>query len=146
MTGPNGSGWPRDPRGRPLDHVGIAVHRLDDAAYWALLGIPAGEDESLPAQGVAVRWLHAGPVAIELLAPLDEEGPLARFLARRGPGLHHVALRVDDLPAELSRLEAEGAELVDRAPRPGGGGSRVAFLHPRWSGGVLVELVEPPRG
>lgn len=138
---------PSDPRGRPLHHVGIAVHRLDEASEpWTALGLVARDDERLPHQGVIVRWLAAGPVAVELLAPLGEGGPVARFLARRGAGLHHVALKVDDLAAELARLERSGAELIDRAPRPGHGGTRVAFLHPTWSGGVLVELVETPGG
>ncbi|MDZ7707138.1 MAG: methylmalonyl-CoA epimerase [Trueperaceae bacterium] len=130
--------------GLPIDHVGIAVRDLDEgAAPWSQLGLPALDDETVPEQGVRVRLLRAGDAAIELLAPLDDTSQLARFLERRGPGVHHVAFRVDDVDAELARLLAEGARAVDLAPRPGRAGSRVAFLHPSWAGGVLVELVQP---
>ncbi len=130
--------------GLPIDHVGVAVHDLDDgAAPWSLLGLPAADDETVPDQGVRVRMLRAGDTEVELLAPLDDSSPIARFLSRRGPGVHHVAFRVEDVEAELARLLREGARAVDLAPRPGRAGSRVAFLHPSWAGGVLVELVQP---
>lgn len=130
--------------GLPIDHVGVAVHDLDEgAAPWSLLGLPTTDDETVPEQGVRVRMLRAGDSEVELLAPLDASSPIARFLARRGPGVHHVALRVDDVDAELARLLREGARAVDLAPRPGRAGSRVAFLHPSWAGGVLIELVQP---
>jgi methylmalonyl-CoA/ethylmalonyl-CoA epimerase len=129
--------------GRRLDHVGIAVASLEAAGPYAALGwVPAGPDETIPAQGVVVRMLRGGDPAIELLAPTSPDTPVGRFLARRGPGLHHLAFAVDDLPAEMDRLRALGATFVDPGPRPGRGGSRVAFLHPSWTGGVLVELVE----
>jgi methylmalonyl-CoA/ethylmalonyl-CoA epimerase len=133
--------------GLPLDHVGIAVPDLGAGTAYAALGwTPDGPDGDVPAQGVRVRMLRGGPgPALELLAPLDGaggDGPIARFLARRGPGLHHVAFAVPDLDAAMARLAADGAPFLDAAPRPGFGGHRVAFLHPRWSGGVLVELVE----
>ncbi len=130
--------------GRPLDHVAIAVASLDAADTYALLGWTAiGDDERVAGQGVRVRLLRggAGP-ALELLEPTDPSGPVGRFLTRRGPGLHHVAFAVDDLDAEVERLLAAGARFVDPTPRPGHGGSRVVFLHPSGSGGVLVELVE----
>lgn len=130
---------------RPLDHVGIAVADLDAAAAaYAALGWQAEDgDEAVPAQGVRVRMLRGGPgPGLELLAPVGADGPVARFLERRGPGLHHVAYAVADLDAEMARLRALDAPFVDAAPRPGHGGTRVAFLHPRWTGGVLVELVE----
>lgn len=130
--------------GLPIDHVGIAVADLERAAQpWTLLGLPVVEDELLPEQGVRVRLLRAGDGWIELLAPLGDEGPVARFLARHGPGLHHVALRVDDVGRELDRLVATGARAIDATPRRGRGGSLVAFLHPGWADGVLIELVQP---
>lgn len=130
----------------PLDHVAVAVASLDDGAAYAALGwVADGPDEVVAAQGVAVRVLRGpqGP-ALELLAPLGPDTPVGRFLARRGPGLHHLAYRVTDLEAEVARLAALGGAFVDAAPRPGRGGSRVVFLHPRWTGGVLVELVAHP--
>lgn len=134
----------RGAAGLAIDHVGIAVHDLDEGvAPWSLLGLPVVDDEVVPEQGVRVRLLRAGDAAVELLAPLDATSPIARFLERRGPGMHHVALRVDDVDAELARLLRAGARAVDLAPRPGRAGSRVAFLHPAWAGGVLVELVQP---
>jgi len=131
--------------GLALDHIAIAVHDLDaSAAAYAALGLEvAGEDEHITDQDVRVRALVAGGSVVELMAPLGPEGPVARFLERRGPGLHHIALRVKDIAAVLARLEGEGARLVDREPRRGRGGSRIAFVHPDFTGGVLVELVEP---
>lgn len=127
-----------------LDHVAIAVPDLAaGSAPWRALGLaPHGADEVVAEQGVRVRAFRVGDALVELLAPLDDDGPVGRFLARRGPGLHHLALRVDDLQAELRRLADLGAELIDRAPRRGRAGTLVAFLHPRWTGGTLVELVQ----
>jgi methylmalonyl-CoA/ethylmalonyl-CoA epimerase len=131
--------------GRRLDHVAVAVASLAEAGAFAALGwSAAGPDETVPGQDVVVRLLRGSGVAIELLAPLSPDGPVGRFLARRGPGLHHLAFAVDDLAAEVTRLQALGARFVDPTPRAGRGGSRVVFLHPSWSGGVLVELVEHP--
>jgi methylmalonyl-CoA/ethylmalonyl-CoA epimerase len=128
-----------------MDHVAIAVSDLDaaTAAYRALGLEVAGPDETVADQGVRVRPLRAGTALVELMAPLTEDGPVARFLARRGPGLHHVALRVTDLEALLGRLAEAGAPLLDSVPRRGRAGTRIAFVHPRFTGGVLVELVEP---
>jgi len=138
---------PPELRHARLDHVGVAVPHLGEgAAPYELLGLQReGPDEHVPSQDVTVRLLRAGDVLIELLAPLGDSGPLARFLARRGPGLHHLAFRVDDLEAELARLAGEGVPLLDSTPRPGIHGTRVAFLHPRFGDGVLIELVEHPR-
>lgn len=128
----------------PVDHVGVAVHDLEaGAAPWGTLGLPLAGDETVADQGVRVRLLRTGNGFLELLAPLDEASPVARFLAKRGPGLHHLAFRVDDVAGELARLVSEGAEPIDEVPRLGRAGSRVAFLHPRGWGGVLVELVQP---
>lgn len=146
--GPTGDApAPRPPAlaGLPIDHLAIAVHDLDaGSAPWRALGLPLeGPDELVAGQGVRVRALHAGDALIELLEPAGPDGPIARFLERRGPGLHHVAFRVDDLDAAIARLRSEGADFLADAPRPGRAGSRVIFLHPRWGGGVLIELVEP---
>jgi methylmalonyl-CoA/ethylmalonyl-CoA epimerase len=137
-----------DPSERPfglaIDHLGVAVRDLDAAATpWTVLGLPVVEDEEVPEQGVRVRLLRAGDAWIELLAPTREDSPVGRFLARRGEGLHHVALRVDDVDRELARLIAVGARAIDARPRHGRAGSRVAFLHPGWAHGVLIELVQP---
>jgi methylmalonyl-CoA/ethylmalonyl-CoA epimerase len=93
---------------------------------------------------VHVRTLRAGDVLIELLAPVSDQGAVARFLSKRGPGLHHLAFRVADLDAEIVRLQGEGVPLIDATPRPGIHGTRVVFIHPRFADGVLVELVEHP--
>lgn len=130
--------------GLPLDHVAIAVRDLDAATGpYLLLGLAAeGDDETVGGQGVTVRALRGGTALVELLAPTSEASPIARFLERRGPGLHHIALRVHDLDAEIVRLLAEGVPLLDEQPRPGRAGSRVAFVHPSFADGVLIELVE----
>ena len=130
-------------RGLPLDHVAIAVENLEaGSAPYLLLGLEVVSEESLPQQGVRVRMLQAGDSRIELLEPLEEGSQVARFLAKRGPGLHHLALRVERIDERVADLEREGARFTSDAPRPGHGGSRVIFLHPKWTGGVLLELVE----
>lgn len=126
--------------GRPLHHVGIAVASLEEGCrlYQLLSGHESSAPQTLEAQGVRVAFV--GPV--ELLEPLGPETTVGRFLSRRGPGLHHVAFATDDIVGELARLEEAGFELIDREPRPGAHGAQVAFLHPRSTGGVLVELVQ----
>lgn len=128
-----------------LDHIAVAVEDLDRAASaYAALGMAvSGGDEDIAGQDVRVRALALGASVLELMAPLGPDGPVARFLGRRGPGLHHIALRVPDLDAALARLRHDGAQLIDIEPRDGRGGSRIAFVHPSFTGGVLVELVEP---
>jgi len=123
-----------------LDHVGVAVPSIQDAAplFELLTGESCSPVEELPAQGVDVAWVGS----LELLEPRGPESPVARFLERRGPGLHHLALRVPDVAAALSTFSEAGLELVDDRPRKGARGHRVAFLHPRSTSGVLVELVE----
>jgi methylmalonyl-CoA/ethylmalonyl-CoA epimerase len=127
----------------PLDHVAIAVESIaaSQPLFESLIGAPGSPVEQVAAQGVAVSFIGAGPGRIELLEPADADTPVGRFLARHGPGLHHIAFRVVDLDAALARLAADGIELIDRTPRAGAHGQRVAFLHPRSTGGVLVELV-----
>lgn len=125
---------------RPLHHVGIAVPSLEEARplYELLSGLSCSPPETIESQGVRVAFI--GP--IELLEPLGPDTTVGRFLERRGPGLHHVAYETTDIVRELSRLEEAGLELIDREPRPGAHGHRVAFVHPRSTGGVLIELVQ----
>jgi methylmalonyl-CoA/ethylmalonyl-CoA epimerase len=101
-----------------------------------------GDDEEIAAQGVRVRALRCGESLLELLEPTTPDSPIRAFLNKRGPGMHHLALRTDDLEREIARLSAQGARFVSATPRPGRHGTRVVFLHPAWTGGVLVELVE----
>jgi methylmalonyl-CoA epimerase len=127
----------------PAHHVGIAVRRLEDAlAGYRAFGFEPEGIEEVPAQGVRVAFLQAGDVRLEFLESLAQDGVIARFVERRGEGLHHLAFAVDDVRAELRRLLAAGLELVDAEPRPGAHGRLVAFVHPRSAHGVLVELVE----
>jgi len=125
-----------------IAHLGIAVRDLDAAvAFWRdVMRMPVGGREVVGDQGVEVAMVHAGGPALELLHPTRPDSPVGRFLDKRGEGLHHVCLEVEDLAAELARLEALGVPLVDRAPRVGAGGHLVAFLHPKAAHGVLVEL------
>ncbi len=126
--------------GLPVDHIAIAVSDLESAAalYERVTGAGSSPVEELPAQGVRVCFVGA----LELLEPLTEESTVARFIEKKGGGLHHVAYRTDDIRGELSRLADAGFQLIDREPRPGAGGHSVAFLHPKSTGGVLIELVQ----
>jgi methylmalonyl-CoA/ethylmalonyl-CoA epimerase len=128
-----------------LDHVAIAVASIDEARpiFAALTGSRGTAAERVDAQGVNVVFMGSGAGRLELLEATRPDSAVARFLAKRGPGLHHIAYRVDDLEAALERLAGQGYELIDAVPRPGAGGHRVAFLHPRTTGGVLIELVGP---
>ena len=128
-----------------IDHIGVAVADLDVAiaTHRDVYGMPLAHRETLEEQGVEAALLDVGDSHVELLAPLDADTPVGRFLARRGPGLHHVAYRVDDVAAALDELRAAGVRLIDEAPRTGIRGSQVAFLHPSAAGGVLTELVQP---
>ena len=125
-----------------LDHIGIAVASLADALafYRDALGLEVETPEEVPSQRVRAHFIPAGESAVELLEPTAEDSPIARFIAKRGPGLHHITLRVDDLVAALAELKARGVRLIDEAPRPGAHGSLVAFIHPASAHGVLVEL------
>jgi len=131
----------------PLDHIAIATPRLEQGSFpYTALGLVALEpDEDVPSQEVRVRVFQVGECLIELLEPTSETSPIARFLATRGPGLHHLALRVDHLEFEMARLKLEGARFISDAPQPGRAGTRVAFLHPKWTGGTLLELIEHPK-
>jgi len=124
----------------PLHHIGIAVPSIADAAprFELLSGERCSPVEEIPTQGVRVAFVGR----LELLEPLSEDSSVGRFLSRRGAGLHHLAFQVRNLPAELERLSISGFTRIDREPRVGSGGHRVAFLHPHSTEGVLVELVE----
>jgi methylmalonyl-CoA/ethylmalonyl-CoA epimerase len=127
-----------------LDHVGIAVDDLDAAVerYERLLGVAPVHRERVEDQGVDEVMFAAGSSFIQLLGALGPDTAVGRFLANRGPGVHHVAYRVNDIDAALAHLRAEGARLVDETPRPGSRGTTIAFVHPAAFGGVLVELVQ----
>jgi methylmalonyl-CoA epimerase len=128
-----------------IDHVGVAVEDLDAsiALYEGTLGMPLVHRETVAEQGVEAVLLDVGDGHVELLSPLGEDTPVGRYLARKGPGLHHVAYAVADIEETLMQLAGAGIELIDESPRTGIRGSRVAFLHPRSTGGVLTEIVEP---
>ena len=126
-----------------IHHIGIAVEDLDAAArLWTeLFGAAVEHRDVVPDQGVEAASLRTGTGRVELLAPLEADTPVGRFLAKRGPGMHHVAFEVDDVAAELDRLRADGVQLIDEQPRRGLFGLEVAFVHPESTGGVLAEFV-----
>jgi methylmalonyl-CoA/ethylmalonyl-CoA epimerase len=128
-----------------IDHVGIAVRDIDEAItlYEGTFGMPLVHRETVESQGVEAALLDVGDGHVELLRPLGAETVVGRFIERHGEGLHHVAYRVEDIEDVLSRLADNGIELIDAKPRVGIRKSRVAFLHPRATAGVLTELVEP---
>ncbi len=128
-----------------LDHVGIAVHNLDRAVdeYRVKYGITPLYRETVSSQGVEEAMIPLGGSFIQLLQPLGPETPVGRYLAKKGEGVHHLAWTVADIEAALEHLKAQGARMVDSEPRPGGGGTRIAFVHPRDLAGTLIELVEP---
>lgn len=130
-------------QGAQIDHVGIVVQNLDDAlaTYCGILGFRLIERLDAPAHGVEIAFLDAGRSAIELLAPTDNENGVARFLARRGEGQHHVCFAVDDIERTLDELRARGVRLIDEIPRPGIHG-QVAFIHPRAGHGLMIELLQ----
>jgi methylmalonyl-CoA epimerase len=131
-----------------VDHIGVAVEDLDAAIalHEEAYGMAVAHREVVEEQGVEAVLLDVGENHVELLRPLDGETPVGRFLSKRGPGLHHVAYQVTDVQATLDTLRDRGLRLIDEAPRTGIRGSRVAFLHPESSGGVLTEIVQPPKG
>jgi methylmalonyl-CoA/ethylmalonyl-CoA epimerase len=128
-----------------IDHVGVAVEDLDAALalYTESLGMPLVHRETVSEQGVQAALLDVGDGHVELLEPLGPETAVGKFLARRGPGLHHVAYRVSDVEVTLARLAQAGIRLIDERARTGIRGSRVAFVHPASTGGVLTEIVQP---
>jgi methylmalonyl-CoA/ethylmalonyl-CoA epimerase len=126
-----------------LHHVGYVVADLEAAAAnYERLGFTAGERHEIPEQKIVAMTFRAGPGWLELIQPTDPEGPIAKYMAKRGEGTHHVAFEVDDIVAELARLRAEGVRLIDEVPRGGAHGWRIAFIHPESCNGVLTELVQ----
>jgi methylmalonyl-CoA/ethylmalonyl-CoA epimerase len=125
-----------------LDHIGIAVKDLQAALafYRDALGLEIEAPEEVPSQHVRAHFIPAGEAKLELLEATSVESPIARYIDKRGPGLHHITLRVGDIRAAIAQLKAHGARLIDEEPRPGAEGSLIAFVHPSATGGVLIEL------
>ncbi len=125
-----------------IAHIGVAVESVESALrfYRDVLGVPVRGPET--ADGATIVHLDFGGSEVELLEPAEPDSPIARFLARRGPGIHHVCYRVPDLDAVLARCRAEGYTLIDERPRTGAGGCRIAFVHPKATDGILIELTE----
>jgi methylmalonyl-CoA/ethylmalonyl-CoA epimerase len=128
-----------------IDHLGIATREIAETLeFWRdALGLQLHDIEDVPDQKVRVAMLNLGESRVELLEPTSPDSPVAKFLEKRGPGIHHIAVGVDDIHAALDRLRNQGARLIDESPRPGAGGSLVAFVHPSTANGVLLELVQP---
>lgn len=127
-----------------LDHIGIAVHKIQDVLplYQQLLGLRLEQSKEATEHGVKAAFLIAGGTSIELIEPLDAESPISKFLEKRGPGIHHLAFRVDSIEEMLKHLKRNGVVLIDETPRIGIEGGKVAFLHPKSTGNVLIELCE----
>ncbi len=130
----------------PVDHIGIAVADLEAGKrlYGEVFGLDLVFEEEVPTERVRVAAFDGGGMKLELLASTDPEGPIGKFVAKRGEGIHHVCYRVDDVAAVLAHLQAQGLRTLDETPRPGAGGCQVAFIHPKSAGGVLVEISQPP--
>ena len=128
----------------PLDHIAVAVPSITDALplYELIAGAKSSPVERVESQGVDVAMVGSGTTRIELLEPVSPDSTVQRFLDRRGAGLHHIAYRVAELDRTLERLAAAGIQLIDHKGRPGAGGHNVAFLHPKSTGGILIELVQ----
>ena len=125
-----------------LDHIGIAVRSIENAKIYKALGLTVDHVENVKTQGVKTAFLSVGDSNIELLEPLSPESTIAKFIEKRGEGIHHICLRVDNIEQHLERLKKEGYRLINDAPVPGAHGCRVAFLHPSAGNGVLIELSE----
>lgn len=129
-----------------LDHIGIAVKSLEAAKVYEALGLTIGHTETVESQKVRTAFLSVGDSNLELLEPTGPDSTIAKFIEKRGEGIHHICLRVDDLESHLERLKSEGYRLINEAPVPGAHGCRVAFLHPSAGNGVLIELSEKIEG
>ena len=129
-----------------IDHIGIATTAIDGSVdFWRdMLGVEAGEIEEVSQQRVRVCMLPVGESQVELLEATSEDSPIAKFLDKRGQGIHHIAFRVDDIRGQLAEMKRKGVRLIDEEPRTGAGGCLVAFIHPSSTGGVLLELVQRP--
>lgn len=126
-----------------LDHIGIAVRSLEAAKIYEDLGLAVDHVETVATQGVRTAFLPVGDSRLELLEPTGPDSPVAKFIEKRGEGIHHICFRVANIEAELEKLKAKGYRLVDETPVPGAHGCRVAFLHPSAGNGVLIELSQP---
>ena len=127
-----------------INHIGVAVHSLDDALpfYRDQLGMAFAGSEEVAEQKVRVAMLQIGESKVELLEPTSPESPVAKFLEKSGQGIHHIAYEVEDIEAAIAKLVADGARMIDPVPRSGAHGARIAFVHPKSSGGVLTELCQ----
>jgi methylmalonyl-CoA epimerase len=124
-----------------ISHIGIAVKNLEEGiAFYQKLGLTLEGTEEVPSQMVRVAFFPIGDTRIELLAPTSEESPIAKFIEKKGEGIQHIAFAVDDLPQTLKNTEEDGIRLIDKEPRPGAHGADIAFLHPKSTGGVLIEF------
>lgn len=135
------------PRVVRINHIGLATGSLDDAVtlFGEGLGLALSDPHQVPGDRVSVTFAPVGESRFEFLEPVGDEGPLQKFLEKRGPGIHHICLEVEDLRGMLAHMESLGVELIDKEPRPGAHGTQVAFIHPKSANGVLVELVETAR-
>jgi len=129
---------------RKVDHIGVAVSNLEEAlkVYTDVLGLKLHGTEVVEEQKVRVAFMPVGDTEIELLESTDPEGPIAKFIEKRGEGIQHIAFKVDDIEEALEQMRQKGVRLIDEKPRYGAGGARIAFLHPKSTGGVLVELCQ----
>ena len=127
-----------------IDHIGIATRQLEEGlALWRdALGLPVDATEEISEQGVRVAMLPIGDTHVELLEALSPDSSVGKFISKRGPGIHHIAVQVDDINASLADLKSKGARLIDETPRIGAGGCLIAFVHPSTTNGVLLELVQ----
>jgi methylmalonyl-CoA/ethylmalonyl-CoA epimerase len=134
-------------KAKGVDHVAIAVKDLPRAIaiYRDALGLDLAEEEEVAEQHVRTAIFGRGMGRVELICPTTDDSGVARFLAKRGEGLHHLCIEVENIDASLTQLKAQGAPLIDESPKPGAGGARVAFIHPRGTGGVLIELRQGPK-
>ncbi|MFT4534462.1 MAG: methylmalonyl-CoA/ethylmalonyl-CoA epimerase [Saprospiraceae bacterium] len=127
-----------------IEHIGIAVNSLEEgeALYESLLGVKPYKREEVLSEKVTTSFFRQGPNKIELLAPIGEDGPISKYLAKKGPGMHHIAYAVNDILAEMERLRSEGFHLLNEEPKRGADNKYVCFVHPKTAGGVLVELCQ----
>ena len=127
-----------------IDHIGVAVKSNAEAkSFWSdVLGLPYEGEETVESQKVKTAFFPVDNSEVELLESTDAQGPVSKFIEKKGQGVHHIAFRVDDIEAALAELKEKGVSLIDEKPRPGAGGAKIAFIHPRATGGVLVELCE----
>lgn len=132
---------------KKLDHIAIAVHNVEEAArfYQDMLGLELRNIEVVKEQKTKVGFFSIGEANIELVEPADDDSPLVKFLETKGPGIHHLCFEVEDIEGEIKTLIEKGALLIDKNPRPGAHQTRVAFLHPKGTGGVLIELSQKPK-